>query len=381
MRVHIVSPVFPPYKGGMGVVAAREYGLLRAAGLEVEVFTPRYAQDSVANVDVHVHQLMAQWQYGNAALCFGFFSQLRGAHVIHLHYPFYGSDLLVAAAAWWWGIPLVLTYHMQAQGSGFIGLLFKVHRLFFEPILLRTARAGSGSSLEYAQSLGVRHFGLVAVPFGVDSAMFTPSVAGESFRSHIREEVWKFSKNDRVFLFVGGMDAAHHFKGVELFLHALSKAREQQSAIKAVFIGDGGLRTYYEGLAEDLGLTQAVRFLGAVSDAELIKAYQVCDAHVLPSTSQAEAFGLVTLQAAACGTPSLVSDLPGVRTLVVPAETGWRVPVADVDAWARALVHASLDLGLLQKMGAMARERAVKRYSTDMERESLLSVYKAAEVC
>ncbi|MBP9828095.1 glycosyltransferase family 4 protein [Patescibacteria group bacterium] len=381
MRVHIVSPVFPPYKGGMGVVAAREYALLRDAGVAARVFTPRYTRDQLQASDAQVHLLDTQWQYGNAALCLGLFFKLRQTDVIHLHYPFYGSDLVVTAAAWWWGIPLVVTYHMQARGKGILGILFKLHRWFLEPIVLRTARAVIVSSLEYAQSLGVRHHGLVAVPFGVDAELFKPSLEGDLLRTQMREEIWKFSKGDRLFLFVGGMDAAHHFKGVELFLRALSQAREQQQNIKAVFVGDGGLRSFYEGLAEDLGLSSSVRFLGAVSDEELVRAYQVCDAHVLPSISQAEAYGLVTLQAAACGLPSLVSDLPGVRTLVVPEETGWRVPVCDVEAWSRALVRASLDPVLLQTMGKAARERAVKRYSTAMERESLISVYKAAEVC
>jgi glycosyltransferase involved in cell wall biosynthesis len=120
------------------------------------------------------------------------------------------------------------------------------------------------------------------------------------------------------------------------------------------------------------GSAANVLFSGRVSDDDLHRAYDTHDVVVLPSVTQAEAFGLVVLEGMAAGCVPLVSDLPGVRDLV--ADTGPVVPTRDVDALAAALDGLAADRSRLAALGHRARRRAeglgwdacVERYEAAM---------------
>ena len=75
-------------------------------------------------------------------------------------------------------------------------------------------------------------------------------------------------------------------------------------------------------LARARGLAARVHFAGGVADESLPRYYRLADIHLLPSTARAEAFGLVGLEAAASGVPTIASSLPGVRTIVVTTRPG-----------------------------------------------------------
>ena len=94
--------------------------------------------------------------------------------------------------------------------------------------------------------------------------------------------------------------------------------------------GDGEWRTEYEAQAR-ASLGDRVRFVGDVADETLPDYYRAADALALPSIDRTEAFGLVLLEALACGTPVVASRLPGVRTLVDDGRTGFLVDPGDLD--------------------------------------------------
>jgi glycosyltransferase involved in cell wall biosynthesis len=113
----------------------------------------------------------------------------------------------------------------------------------------------------------------------------------------------------------------------------------------------------FEQLAASLSVADRVSFTGDVSDADLPAYYRAADVHVCPSTAAAEAFSLVTLEAAASGIPTVASSLPGVRTVVVHGETG--VHVAPSDPVSLGLVLESLVNGPARTaLGRAARARA-----------------------
>jgi glycosyltransferase involved in cell wall biosynthesis len=124
----------------------------------------------------------------------------------------------------------------------------------------------------------------------------------------------------------------------------------------AVFAGDGTLHAELEAEAAKLGVRDRCLFLGFVNQTELPAVYTASDVLVLPSAH--EPFGLVVNEAFACGTPAIVSEACGAAgDLVRDRETGFVVPVGDVEALGDRLRGLAGDRRALREMGDRARAR------------------------
>lgn len=369
MKVAIVTPVYPPYRAGMSVLPAQEADMLRAAGHEVVVATPAYGPGE-AGRQGDVVRMKPLLTIGNAAILGGLPLVLHGATVIHLHYPFFGTDILTVMAAKALRRPYIVTYHMKAVAPGVKGWIFRLYRLCFERFVLRRAYRVLVSTEEYARANRVPRADVVAIPFGVDTEKFTPGNQQEA-----RQKLG-LVQNVPWVAFVGAMDEQHAFKGVGHLLQALV----QVPNLHALLVGDGTLRTEYEAVARRLGVADRVRFLGRLQEEKKILALQAADWHVLPSTSRSEAFGIVTLEAMACGKPSVVSDLPGVRTLVHDGDTGRTVTPGDSASLAATFRALMEQPELVRTLGARAREYAVTRYDQRLVDQRLLQeITRAAQ--
>lgn len=365
LRIAIVSPVYPPYRGGIGTVAAHDAAQLRSAGHAVEIFTPAYTKQTVK--EASITRLQPFYAWGNAAVLFGLVSKLRGFDVVHLHYPFFGSDILATFACKLWNIPLVVTYHMKPKAKGVLAATFAVYRAVLQPMIFRVARAVLVSSNEYGDEQRVMHRRRIVHPFSVDTDRFAPG------DRHAAQDHFGISHDLPVIVFVGGLDAAHYFKGIEALLRAFAT---MQVKAQLLIVGDGNRREHFEALARGLYILDRVHFVRSVPFEDLPIAYQAADLHVLPSIDRSEAFGIVTQEAMATGIPSIVSDLPGVRTLVVPETTGAHVAPNDIDALAQILDRFCADRERRMRCGTAARERAVKEFSADHLTNALIGVYK-----
>src|SRR5262249_45114122 len=124
------------------------------------------------------------------------------------------------------------------------------------------------------------------------------------------------------------------YKRVDVAIRALAHVRERLPLASLVVIGRGGDQRRLERLARRLH--QPVTFLGRVPDDEKVTWLSL--AHAVLCPSEREGFGLVALEAMACGTPSIVSDVPGHRD-AVPDGVGIRVPLGDARAMADAVVR------------------------------------------
>ena len=137
-------------------------------------------------------------------------------------------------------------------------------------------------------------------------------------------------------------------------------------------------RSYHDALRARLSPAAAarVRFLGTVSQPELIRAYRAADLLVLPSIWQ-ESYGLPVAEAMACGVPVLASASGGVPELIVDGATGWLVPRLDTQALGRALREISAEPSRLREMGRAARTRAERLLTWTRSAERLEQVYLA----
>ncbi|MBT3230655.1 glycosyltransferase family 4 protein [Candidatus Uhrbacteria bacterium] len=370
MNIAHITPVYPPYTGGIGSVA-HEYALALARdNHDVTVFTPKYQELNDSHNEIEVKRLKPVYKWGNAALIPQLLWELREFDILHLHYTFYGASLFTALAALIWRKPLIITYHMKPIASGWLGWIFRIYRLLVEPFVFWSAKVVCASSLDYAQSVGLRPKKLVELPFSVDAERFTPKEALD-----IREEL-AISRDSKAIIFVGGLDDAHYFKGVDVLIEACAKLADDIDW-DLIIVGDGNKKVQYQELAVQRRVVNKIHFVGRLSNDDLPRYYQAADVHVLPAINRCEAFGLVTLEAAASGLPSVVSNLPGVRTLVKERETGLVVPPSDVGALILALTFMLQKDELRYRFGKAARERVERRFAPGVIYKELREVYRS----
>ena len=175
---------------------------------------------------------------------------------------------------------------------------------------------------------------------GVDSARFHPDPAvGRTAHPS--------------FLFLGRLK---RYKGVETALAALALARERRTDLSLDIVGSGEDRGRLERVALRSGLGDAVRFHGRVTEAEKLRFLRSTWANVFPSPK--EGWGITNVEAAACGTPSLASDAPGLRDSVRQGETGFLVPHGDAPALAERYLALADDPALVARLGRQARSFA-----------------------
>jgi glycosyltransferase involved in cell wall biosynthesis len=343
----------------MGHVAYEYTERLRRLGHAVHVFTPEV--DRAPDDPPYVHRLPVLLRIGNAALTASVYRRLNGFDVVHLHYPFFGGAEWVLVRRSIEGTPrLVLSFHMDATAKWIKGAILHAYRQLVFPRILARADRVLVSSFDYAKTSAVATVTGVLErvevhPFGVDFDRFHPGPEPE-LRSSLH-----ISDDATVIVFVGSLDRAHHFKGLPVLFAALAELSE--SPWHLVVVGSGSCRLTLQELADSCGIAAHVQFVGDVSQEDLPRYYRVANVHVLPSTDRIEAFGLVTLEASASGIPSVVSALPGVRTLVVAGETGIHVSPGDVRELRDALQRLIRQPEQCARLGAAARARAKAEFA------------------
>jgi rhamnosyl/mannosyltransferase len=170
-------------------------------------------------------------------------------------------------------------------------------------------------------------------------------------------------------LFVGRLVG---YKGLDVLLDAMAG-----TDLRMVLVGDGPERGDLERRAGALGLGDRVTFLGALGDDVLSSYYQAADYFVLPSTTSAEMFGIVLLEAMACGRPIITTDLPtGVREVNVPDVVGLVVPRSDAGALRQAMLRLAADAELRRRLGGAGRKRVEERYTLTHMVDAHLALYR-----
>lgn len=186
-------------------------------------------------------------------------------------------------------------------------------------------------------SRGVARERIAVIYPGVDAAWYHPDPATRRAERP-------------TFLYVGRLK---RYKGLEIVLRALVAARVERADLALEIVGQGDDRPRLEQLAHSLGVADAVRFLGFVSDEEKRRLMRRAWAVVLTSTK--EGWGMSNVEAAACGTPALASDNSALRESVRHGETGFLVPHGDIAALARRMLDLAADSQLVARLGRGAR--------------------------
>jgi len=141
------------------------------------------------------------------------------------------------------------------------------------------------------------------------------------------------------------------YKGVHFVIRAFAELRHPTATLEIA--GAGDYRPALERLAASLDLGERVRFLGRVSDQEKLSLLR--HAWALVFASPKEGWGITNLEAAACGTPVVASNSPGIRESVRDGDTGYLVAHGDVRAMSAAMGRLAADGALVERLGANAR--------------------------
>lgn len=162
-------------------------------------------------------------------------------------------------------------------------------------------------------------------------------------------------------LTVARISESERYKGHEYVLRALPGLLSAFPHLTYDVVGDGGGRPALERLAADLGVTQAVRFHGIVSEAELLGLYGRASVFIMPSAR--EGFGFVFLEAMAHGLPVIGGNRDATPEVVVNGETGLLVEPASVDQITQAAGQLLADADLRRRMGQAGRRRVEEHFS------------------
>ncbi len=387
--------------GGLNVYVVEVAKQLASRGIEVEIFTRAVCRDTPPTVELVPGVLVRNVVAGpfeeldknalSGQICPFTFGVLRteaafapGRYdLLHAHYWLSGQVAAVAAERW--GVPLIQSMHTLGQvknltlASG--DCAEPAVRIRGEREVVAAADRLVANTTEEARQLielyGARPWRVETVSPGVDLSVFRPSSAAAARRR------LGLPADAVVLVFAGRIQP---LKGPDVVLRAAASLLRSSPGLAdrlvVVFVGgpsgsEVGAPGRLDGLAAQLGISGTVRYEPPCPQRELADWYRAATVVLVPSHS--ESFGLVALEAQACGTPVVAAAVGGLRTAVRDGFSGILVDGHDPVVWARVLSGLVTSPGRLAELsrGALAHasgfgwpataDRLVEVYTGAME--------------
>ena len=387
--------------GGMNVYVREVTRHLGQRGVHVDVFT--------RSQDEHVPHVLHDLGYGNRvvhipagpehplpkqqlatylpefAAGIQKFAAEKGIRYDLIHSNYWMSALAARPLRDAWNAPIVHMFHTLGLMKNRIALsaaeMEGAYRVDGEREVIRSVDRIIAATLAEKTQL---HFlyqapedKIAIVPPGVDTSRFYPIPSDEA-----RESIG-LPSGERILLFVGRIEP---LKGLDTLLRAIALLRESGVQCQAphflvVIGGDPAASgenlnsemTRQLALSRELGLDDLVLFLGKRGQDTLPYYYAAADVLIMPS--HYESFGMVALEAMACGTPVVASQVGGLAFLVQDGQTGYAVPNGDVPALSERLTRLLTNPTLRETLGRQAADYA-RQYSWDNIVTRLLEVYR-----
>ncbi len=358
-------------------------------GFAVDIFTRCHGSDEPAvnpiDANVRVVHIDAGPEDAPKEDLFGYsnvflkgvtaFAQDNGLryHLLHSHY--WLSGWVGQALSQEWRIPHVTTFHTLAEikTRAKVGEAEATPRSATEREVVACADriiVSTGHEVMALQQLyGAAPDKVRVVAGGVDLDLFRPG-SQRAARSQLG------LNGHKTILYVGRLDP---IKGVEVLMYTLAQL-DAASDVQLLVVGGNEADAEYQRLKRltaQLGLSDKIAFLGSQQHETLPAYYQAADVCVVPSYY--ESFGLVALEAMACGTPVVASRVPGLQTIVQDNRSGYLVAWHCPDAYADRLEVLLSNDALRRSMGRQARETAV-RMGWDGTADGVAQVYAELSV-
>lgn len=379
LKVCFVTKMYPPRTGGGATYAYELANALGELGHEVDVYT-QSVPGGDDDVDTHPNVTVTRITKARPLVVFStlYFSVACRLQIDFDRYDVIHGTLMpastIAFGPWFLrslDAPLVLTSHgtsydeaRSVDPRGFTDYLFKY---FFHPVnVVLDAYSGqfadkiiAVSDHTHEQLCDLYRFDeekLTTIPPGIDTERFRPV---PEIHSAVDEE------NDTV-LVLSRLDPR---KGIDKAIRAFAQLEREDTEL--LIGGTGRLESSLKELASELGVREDVRFLGFVPNQELPALYSSVDLFVLPS--EYEGFGIVFMEAMACGTPVIGTDVGGIPTAIDDGETGYLV---SKDGIGQLSTHIDAILDDPGSQPITARSWAVEHNWPNLA-DQLLEVYRS----
>ena len=291
--------------------------------------------------------------------------------LIHSHYWLSGRVGIALSKNW--KVPHVTTFHTLAKtklqaraGESESDLRISVERRVMnsaDAIIVSTDQERDDLARLYQTS----PHKVRVIPAGVDLGLFQPLD-----KTRARKELGLSEK--KVILYVGRIEP---LKGLDILLNAVAILEDRSDTRLLIVGGKPGLDKELDrlkSLSAQLGIEDMVTFMGTLSQTELPEYYSAADVFVLPSYS--ESFGLVALEAMACGTPVVVSRVGGLKSFVKNGETGYLIPWRCPEPFAQQIDVLLTNPPLREMMGKAAAAKA-RQMSWGGVANSMLDFYSS----
>jgi len=289
--------------------------------------------------------------------------------LIHAHFA-YPAGFVALLTKRVVGKPLIVTLHgvdILTDSSINYGMrLKKRYNTMVRKVLAQADKVFAASRFVYQEAIhaGCDKERLVLLPNGVDLEEFNPNIDGSFIRK-------RFGITNRPIIFtLRGHEAKN---GIEYLIKAIPLV--SRKVPDAVFIigGDGPLRIYHERLVRKLKIDKCCIFTGRVPQKELPFYYAACDIFAIPSL--VEAFGLVSIEAMACGKPVIGSNVGGIPDIVIDGYNGFLVRPKNPREIAERIIELMKNPELRIKMGMNGRKTVRQKFDLEKRIDRVLSVY------
>lgn len=333
-----------PQAGGAEVHLHEIFGRIVAQGHEVTLLCSGWngaaPRDTVGGLEVHrvgtryTFQFLARGYYRRTLAGLRHDVLVEDINKIPLYTPWWrpGSTRVVAL------VPHLMGTTVFEEANVVMGSMVWASEQLLAPVYRSVPfQAISESTADDLVSRGISRSGIQVIYPGVDPEKFTPAPAMRA--------------RDPLFAYLGRLQ---RYKGVDIVIRAFSRMCHPTAMLEIA--GTGDFRPELEKLVHSLDLGSRVRFLGFIDETEKLALLR--RSWALAFASPKEGWGITNIEAAACATPVVASDSPGLRESVRHGETGFLAPHGDVSALAAALSRIASSRSLVDSLGATARSFA-----------------------
>lgn len=240
-----------------------------------------------------------------------------------------------------------------------------IHRAVLKHIL--TAADLLLSTSDSMKSEGQRYTGkeIFVTPFGVDLKAFKPD--GRHEKRSVHKDVFE----------LGVVKALEKKYGIDVLIRAYAEVVQKTSInTRLTIVGGGSQMEALKKLVVDLQLTSKVAFTGPVPHASVVRYHQLFDVEIFPSILDSESFGVSVVEAMACGTPVIVSDVSGFKEVVSDGECGLVVKRNHIDDLANGILKMIMDESKRKNYIQKALQKVNSHYDWNENVDMMLSHYK-----
>lgn len=365
LKVLHIGKYYPPFLGGIEKVNFDLVETLNQVGVETDVFCFNHEPGGNISTEGYMIHRTGVWiTKFSTPISFSIFKDLRKIYrnydIIHIHMP--NPTAAIAFQFLPFKGKIVLHWHLDIVKQKIVKIGYKS----FQTHILKKADAIIATSPDYLENskdlkpyLNKCH----VIPLGIDDSYLIENL-------DYREKLALEYKNKKMIFSLGRLI---YYKGFEYLIDA-AKYLDEDTII--LIGGIGVLKVKLQKQIDDNNLQDRVKLIGKVPAAELAEYYIRADVFCLPSIERSEAFGIVLLEAMACGC-SLISTAMGSGTSWVNSheETGLVVPAKDSEELAKAIKLITESKDLKQKFAQNARIRFQQNFKLEQMTQKTLDLY------